>query len=54
MVKDSTEVFSRNEQTPWKGGPWASFTNAAIYGDDVDGAFANAQAEMQSIIDNAK
>jgi multiple sugar transport system substrate-binding protein len=34
-------------------GPWASFTNAAIYGDDVDGAFANAQAEMQSIIDNA-
>lgn len=34
-------------------GPWATFTNAAIYGDDVDGAFANAQAEMQSIIDNA-
>ncbi|SMQ86111.1 carbohydrate ABC transporter substrate-binding protein, CUT1 family [Devosia lucknowensis] len=33
--------------------PWATFTNAAIYGDDVDGAFANAQAEMQSIIDNA-
>jgi len=33
--------------------PWAIFTNAAIYGDDVDGAFANAQAEMQSIIDNA-
>ena len=21
-------------------GPWASFTNAAIFGDDVDGAFA--------------
>jgi len=34
-------------------GPWASFTNAALFGDDVDGAFANAQAEMQSIIDNA-
>lgn len=34
-------------------GPWAMFTNAAIYGDDVDAAFANAQAEMQSIIDNA-
>ncbi|MDX1060960.1 extracellular solute-binding protein [Sinorhizobium medicae] len=32
-------------------GPWATFTNAAIYGDDVDGAFADAQAEMQSIID---
>jgi len=35
-------------------GPWATFTNAAIYGDDVDGAFANAQSEMQSIIDNAQ
>ena len=34
-------------------GPWASFVNAAIYGDDVDTAFADAQAEMQSIIDNA-
>lgn len=34
-------------------GPWATFTNAAIYGDDVDGAFATAQSEMQSIIDNA-
>ena len=32
-------------------GPWASFTNAAIFGDDVDGAFAQAQSEMQSIID---
>ncbi|ASP89185.1 sugar ABC transporter substrate-binding protein (plasmid) [Sinorhizobium meliloti] len=32
-------------------GPWATFTNAAIYGDDVDGAFSNAQDEMQSIID---
>jgi multiple sugar transport system substrate-binding protein len=35
-------------------GPWASFTNAAIFGDDVDGAFATAQEEMQSIIDNAQ
>ncbi|WP_323014306.1 sugar ABC transporter substrate-binding protein [Devosia sp.] len=33
--------------------PWAMFTNAAMFGDDVDAAFANAQAEMQSIIDNA-
>ncbi|MDW9625924.1 sugar ABC transporter substrate-binding protein (plasmid) [Sinorhizobium meliloti] len=32
-------------------GPWATFTNAAIYGDDIDGAFSNAQDEMQSIID---
>lgn len=35
-------------------GPWASFTNAAIFGDDVDGAFAKAQQEMQDIIDNAQ
>jgi multiple sugar transport system substrate-binding protein len=35
-------------------GPWASFTNAAIFGKDVDGAFATAQDEMQSIIDNAQ
>lgn len=35
-------------------GPWASFTNAAIFGDDVDGAFANAQSEMQSIIDSGQ
>ncbi|MDB5614235.1 MAG: sugar transporter substrate-binding protein [Devosia sp.] len=35
-------------------GPWATFINAAIYGDDVDAAFSDAQAEMQSIIDNAK
>jgi multiple sugar transport system substrate-binding protein len=34
-------------------GPWATFTNSAIYGEDVDGAFAAAEAEMQSIIDNA-
>ncbi|MBB4187737.1 multiple sugar transport system substrate-binding protein [Sinorhizobium terangae] len=35
-------------------GPWATFTNAAIYGDDVDGAFSNAQSEMQSIIDTGQ
>ena len=35
-------------------GPWASFTNAAIFGDDVDAAFKNAQSEMQSIIDSAQ
>jgi multiple sugar transport system substrate-binding protein len=35
-------------------GPWASFTNAAIFGKDVDRAFATAQDEMQSIIDNAQ
>lgn len=35
-------------------GPWASFTNAALYGTDVDGAFAKAQSEMQSIIDTAQ
>ncbi|KRB51447.1 ABC transporter substrate-binding protein [Rhizobium sp. Root708] len=34
-------------------GPWATFINASIYGSDVDGAFSNAQAEMQSIIDAA-
>ncbi len=32
-------------------GPWAAFTNAAIFGDDVDGAFAQAQSDMQNIID---
>jgi len=35
-------------------GPWATFTNAAIFGDDVDGAFNNAQSEMQSIIDSGQ
>ncbi|MGI0523083.1 ABC transporter substrate-binding protein [Rhizobium giardinii] len=35
-------------------GPWATFVNAAIYGDDVDGAFSNAQSEMKSIIDTAQ
>ncbi|MCV9997093.1 sugar ABC transporter substrate-binding protein [Pararhizobium sp. YC-54] len=35
-------------------GPWATFTNAAILGEDVDGAFSNAQSEMQSIIDSGQ
>lgn len=35
-------------------GPWATFTNAAIFGDDVDDAFKNAQSEMQSIIDSGQ
>ncbi|MDQ0322577.1 multiple sugar transport system substrate-binding protein [Pararhizobium capsulatum DSM 1112] len=35
-------------------GPWATFTNAAIFGDDVDGAFSAAQDEMQSIIDSGQ
>lgn len=35
-------------------GPWATFTNAAIFGDDEDAAFSNAQAEMQSIIDSGQ
>ncbi|OWO96365.1 ABC transporter substrate-binding protein [Rhizobium esperanzae] len=35
-------------------GPWASFTNAAIFGDDVEGAFSSAQSEMQSIIDSGQ
>jgi len=35
-------------------GPWAGFTNAAIFGKDVDAAFASAQSEMQSIIDTGQ
>ncbi|WP_105382962.1 ABC transporter substrate-binding protein [Neorhizobium alkalisoli] len=35
-------------------GPWATFINAAIFGNDVDGAFESAQSEMQSIIDAAQ
>lgn len=34
--------------------PWSIFINAAMFGDDVDGAIENAQAEMQSIIDSAQ
>lgn len=34
--------------------PWSQFINAAMFGDDVDGAFANGQADMQSIIDSAQ
>jgi multiple sugar transport system substrate-binding protein len=35
-------------------GPWASFTHAAIFGDNVDQAFSDAQAQMQQIIDDAQ
>ncbi|MCZ7486205.1 MULTISPECIES: sugar ABC transporter substrate-binding protein [Rhizobium/Agrobacterium group] len=35
-------------------GPWATFINAAIYGNDVNSAFADAQSEMQAIIDAAQ
>ncbi|CUX72104.1 MULTISPECIES: sugar ABC transporter substrate-binding protein [Agrobacterium] len=43
-----------NEIINSSNGPWATFINAAIYGGDVDGAFADAQAEIQSIIDAAQ
>ena len=42
-----------NELINSANGPWATFTNAAIYGGDVDASFANAEAEMQFIIDSA-
>lgn len=32
-------------------GPWATFTSAAIFNEDVDGAFAKGQADMQMVID---
>ncbi|MGR6468409.1 ABC transporter substrate-binding protein [Rhizobium sp. PAMB 3182] len=35
-------------------GPWASFTHAAIFGDNVDQAFSDAQSQMQQIIDDAQ
>ena len=35
-------------------GPWATFINAAIFSEDVDGAFSSAQSEMQSIIDSGQ
>ena len=34
--------------------PWSNFINAAMFSDDVDGAFKTGQADMQSIIDNAQ
>lgn len=43
-----------NELINSANGPWATFTNAAIYGNDVDAAFADAEAEMQFIIDSAQ
>ncbi|OLP53154.1 ABC transporter substrate-binding protein [Rhizobium rhizosphaerae] len=35
-------------------GPWAAFITAALFGDDVDGAFKTAQEDMQSIIDSGQ
>lgn len=34
-------------------GPWAQMISEVFYGDDVDGAIANAQETMQGIIDGA-
>jgi multiple sugar transport system substrate-binding protein len=34
--------------------PWSQFINAAMFGDEVDGAFQSGQADMQSIIDSAQ
>lgn len=34
-------------------GPWNQMVNEVFFGDDVDGAIANAQETMQSIIDQA-
>jgi multiple sugar transport system substrate-binding protein len=34
-------------------GPWTQMVNEVFFGSDVDGAIANAQATMQSIIDGA-
>ncbi|RUY37396.1 extracellular solute-binding protein, partial [Mesorhizobium sp. M7A.F.Ca.CA.002.07.1.1] len=34
-------------------GPWTQMINEVFFGDDVDGAIANAQETMQSIIDQA-
>ncbi|MDH4414558.1 MAG: sugar ABC transporter substrate-binding protein [Rhizobium sp.] len=53
-VAQTPYTLQFNDLINSSNGPWATFINAAIYGDDVDGAFANAQAEMQSIIDNAQ
>ncbi|WP_292643810.1 sugar ABC transporter substrate-binding protein, partial [Mesorhizobium sp.] len=34
-------------------GPWTQMINEVFFGDDIDGAIANAQETMQSIIDQA-
>jgi multiple sugar transport system substrate-binding protein len=34
--------------------PWSTFINSVMFGDDVDGSFQNAQADMQSLIDGAQ
>jgi multiple sugar transport system substrate-binding protein len=43
-----------NDPINSNNGPWATFISAAIFGDDVDGAFSTAQGEMQSIIDSGQ
>lgn len=35
-------------------GPWGQLLSNAIFGDDVEGALATGQAEMQTIIDSAQ
>lgn len=53
-VANTPYTLQFNDLINSSNGPWATFINASIYGDDVDGAFANAQSEMQSIIDAAQ
>lgn len=50
-VAQTPYTLQFNDLINSSNGPWATFINAAIYGSDVDAAFADAQAEMQSIID---
>ncbi|MDQ0471070.1 ABC transporter substrate-binding protein [Labrys wisconsinensis] len=47
-----TVVF--NDLINSANGPWAQMINEVMFGDDVDGSIANAQATMQSIIDAAE
>jgi multiple sugar transport system substrate-binding protein len=53
-VAKTPYTLQLNDLINSSNGPWATFINAAIYGDDVDGAFSAAQSEMQSIIDAAQ
>ena len=46
-----TVVF--NDLINSANGPWTQMINEVFFGDDVDGAIANAQETMQSIIDQA-
>jgi multiple sugar transport system substrate-binding protein len=50
-VAETPYTLQFNDLINSANGPWATFTNAAIFGDDVDAAFEQAQSEMQSIID---